>query len=145
MDKKIFALLAIFLIAIVGCAYAADSDSSNNNTVTISGVNFTIPEGLTENVTETLVNESGSDDGYNYVTDQKTFEDDENLLVISVSTYEQNITDDLVKDVGDKTTINNITGYSQDLGFLALFAYVQDGKVVVLTANDMNLIEEALS
>ena len=31
------------------------------------------------------------------------------------------------------------------MGFLALFSYIEDGKLVVITANDKNVIEEVLS
>ncbi len=145
MNKKIFAVLSIFLMVMVGCAYATDSTDANNNTVTISGVNFTIPEGFTEDVEEAIVNQSNSDDGYNYVTNQKMFEDnDTNLILISVETYEQNITDDFISDFGEKTTINNVTGSLEDLGFLALFTYVQDGQLVVVTANNQELIEQVV-
>lgn len=145
MDKRIFAVLGIFAIVMIGCAYAAEpADSLDNNTVTISDVNFTIPEGLTENLDEAVVNESNSDDGYNYVTNTRSFENEDHLLLISVNDYEQNITDDLIKDVGEKTTINNVTGYFEDMGFLALFTYIQDGKVVVITADDKDIVEETV-
>lgn len=145
MDKKIFVALSIFAIVMIGCVYATEAtDSSNNNTVTISGLNFTIPDGFTEDVDEAIFNESDSDDGYNYVTEQRTFEKGDKLLLISVNVYEQNITDDLIKNVGEKTTINNVTGHFSDMGFLSLFTYVQDDKVVVLTASDKSIIEETL-
>lgn len=143
MDKKILALLGILAVVMVGCAYAADT--SDNNTVTVSGFNFTIPDGLSENADEAIINESDSEDGNNYVTNSRTFEDDEHFLVISVATYEQNITDDLISDLGDKTTIGNATGYYDEMGFFAMFSYVQDGSVVFLTSNDKNILEEALS
>ena len=146
MNKKIFAVLSIFLMLMVGCAYAADSTDANNNTVTISGVNFTIPDGFTEDVAEAVVNESNSDDGYNYITNQKMFEDaNDNLILISVETFEENITDDYISDFGENATFNNISGSLEDLGFLALFTYVQDGQLVVITANNQDLIEEVLS
>jgi hypothetical protein len=147
MNKKILAVFGILAIVMVGCACATDSDDSlDSNAVTISGVNFTIPEGFTEDVDDAIVNESDSDDGNNYVTNGKSYSDDDgNLLLITVSEYEQNITDDLVDDIGDEKTIGNVTGYFDDMGFLSLFSYVQDGKVVVLTATEENLIEEALS
>lgn len=146
MNKKIFAVLGILAIVMIGCVYATDSaDSSNNNTVTISGLNFTIPEGFTEDVDEAVVNESGSDEGYTYVTNERMFEDENNIVLISVSTFDQNITEDYIKDVGEKTTINNVTGYLGDLGFLAIFSSIEDGKLVVITASDKNIIEEVLS
>ena len=146
MNKKIFAVLGILAIVMIGCVYATDSaDSSNNNTVTISGLNFTIPEGFTEDVDEAVVNESGLDEGYTYVTNERMFEDENNIVLISVSTFDQNITEDYIKDVGEKTTINNVTGYLGDLGFLAIFSSIEDGKLVVITASDKNIIEEVLS
>ncbi|WP_407393727.1 hypothetical protein [Methanobrevibacter sp.] len=145
MYKKIF-VLSILAIVMIGCAYAADStDSLNNNTVTISGINFTIPEGFTEDVDGAIVNESESYEGYNYVTNGKSFENENHFLLMSVSEYEQNITEDILEDVGDETTINNVTGRFDDMGFLALFSYIQDDKVVVITADDRSIIEEVLS
>ena len=146
MNKKIFAVLGLLLIVMAGCAYAADSaDSANNNTVTISGLNFTIPEGFTEDVEEAVVNQSGSDENYTFITNERMFSDDENVVLISVSTFDQNVTEDYLQDLGEKTTISNTTGYFEDLGFLALFSYLEDGKLVILTANDKNIIEQVLS
>ena len=90
MNKKIIALLSVFVVLMIGCAYAADSTDSLNNTVTISGINFTIPEGMTENVAEEVINETGTDDNYTFVTSSKTFEDEENIVIMSVSEYDQN-------------------------------------------------------
>ena len=145
MTRKILVVLGILAIMMVGCAYAADSaDSLNNSTVTISGLNFTIPDGLAENVEEAVINETDSDDGYKYVSNSRTFEDDEHVLVIGVSTFEQNMTDDYLKGLGEVTTINNVTGQLDDMGFMSIFSYVQGDKVVVLTADSKNIIEEAL-
>ena len=111
MNKKILAFLGIFAIVMIGCAYAADSADSLNNTLTISGMNFTIPEGMTEDIAEEVVNETGADENYTFVTNSKTLEDDENVVIITVATYDQNLTEDYINDIGEKTTINNITGY----------------------------------
>ena len=129
----------------IGCAYAADSADSLNNTLTISGMNFTIPEGMTEDIAEEVVNETGADENYTFVTNSKTLEDDENVVIITVATYDQNLTEDYINDIGEKTTINNITGYLEDQSFFALFSYIQDNDLVIVTANDKNLIEEVLS
>lgn len=143
MDKRMFAVFCLFLVVMIGCAYATDSA---DNTVTISDVNFTIPDGFTEDVSEAIVNETDSEDGNNYVTDGKTFENGDNYLLISVSEYEQPVTEDIIKDLGEKTTINNnVTGYFEDLGLLSLFTYIQDGKVVVVTSNDKNIIMETFN
>ena len=145
MNKKILVLLGIFAIVMIGCAYAADSADSLNNTLTISGMNFTIPEGMTEDIAEEVVNETGADENYTFVTNSKTLEDDENVVIITVATYDQNLTEDYINDIGEKTTINNITGYLEDQSFFALFSYIQDNDLVIVTANDKNLIEEVLS
>ena len=145
MNKKILAFLGIFAIVMIGCAYAADSADSLNNTLTISGMNFTIPEGMTEDIAEEVVNETGADENYTFVTNSKTLEDDENVVIITVATYDQNLTEDYINDIGEKTTINNITGYLEDQSFFALFSYIQDNDLVIVTANDKNLIEEVLS
>ena len=141
MNKKIFAILCIFAIAMIGCAYAAE-------TTTVSDVNFTIPDGFTEDTDEATVNESGSEDGYNYVLNSKTFEKDDTALNIVVADYEQDINDDLIKDIGKEKTIKDIAGYYGDGGVIKLFAYIEDGKIITITTindNDGNLIEEVLS
>ncbi|WP_406537336.1 hypothetical protein [Methanobrevibacter sp.] len=145
MNKKILAFLGIFAIVMIGYAYAADSADSLNNTLTISGINFTIPEGMTEDIAEEVVNETGADENYTFVTNSKTLEDNENVVIITVATYDQNLTEDYINDIGEKTTINNITGYLEDQSFFALFSYIQDNDLVIVTANDKNLIEEVLS
>ena len=146
MNKKIFAILSILAVLMIGCAYASDStDSLNNNTITISGMNFTIPDGFTEDVEEAIVNETGSDEGYNYVTESKTFECNDDFIIISVSIYDNNLTGDYMQDFGDESTINNVSGFYEDLGFLSLFSYTQGNKLIILSANEKQIIEDVLS
>ena len=146
MNKKIFAILSILAVLMIGCAYASDSsDSLNNNTITISGMNFTIPEGFTEDVEEAIVNETGSDEGYNYVTESKTFECNDDFIIISVSIYDKNLTGDYMQDFGDEATINNVSGFYEDLGFLSLFSYTQGNKLIIISANEKQLIEDVVS
>lgn len=141
MDKKIFTSLAILAVVMIGCAYAADS-------ITISDVNFTIPDGFTEDTDEAIINESDSEDGQNYIVNAKTFEKDDQYIIIDVLEYEQNATDDMINDVGDNTTIKNVTGYYSDNYIVKIFSYIQDGKVVYITTcndDDNKLLEEVLS
>ena len=146
MNKKIFAILSILAVLMIGCAYASDStDSLNNNTIIISGMNFTIPEGFTEDVEEAIVNETGSDEGYNYVTESKTFECNDDFIIISVSIYDKNLTGDYMQDFGDEATINNVSGFYEDLGFLSLFSYTQGNKLIIISANEKQLIEDVVS
>lgn len=146
MNKKIFAILSILSVLMIGCAYASDSsDSLNNNTITISGMNFTIPEGFTEDVEEAIVNETGSDEGYNYVTESKTFECNDDFIIISVSIYDKNLTGDYMQDFGDEATINNVSGFYEDVGFLSLFSYTQGNKLIIISANERQLIEDVVS
>lgn len=146
MNKKIFAILSILAVLMIGFAYASDStDSLNNNTITISGMNFTIPDGFTEDVDEAIVNETGSDEGYNYVTESKTFENNDDFIIIGVSIYDKNLTGDYMEDFGDESTINNVSGYYEDVGFLSLFSYTQGNKLIILSANEKQIIEDVLS
>ena len=141
MDKKMFAILGILAVVMIGCAYAAE-------TATISGENFTVPDGFKENVGDAVVNESFSEDGYKYVINAKTFENDNQSILIDVFDYDDNITDDMLKDLGNQTTINNITGSYVDTGVVNVFSYIKDNKLVTITAiNDFDgkLIEEVLS
>ena len=89
MDKKIFVILCIFAIAMTGCAYAAE-------TTTVSDLNFTIPEGFTEDTDEAPVNESGSEDGYTYTLNSKTFEKGDTAVSIVVADYDQDINNDIL-------------------------------------------------
>lgn len=144
MNRKILAVLIVAAVAAVGCAYAADS-TSNAEVITISDVNFTIPDGFTEDADEELVDEPNADQGRNYVTSQKVFDNGNKTLVITVDTYEENLTDDYVSDFGDKTTINNITGYLDENSFFSMFTYVDGEKLIVITSDDKATIEEVLA
>ena len=127
----------------VGSVCAADSD--NINTVTVDGINFTVPDGYIEDIGEEIINESNFEDGVSYTTCQKSFENESDILLISVSTYETELTDEDMADFGKNTTINNITGYLEDLNFCSVFTYNQDGKLVVVTVTNPDVIEEVLS
>ena len=143
MNKKIFAILGILAIVMIGCAFAEDS---SDNAVTISDINFTIPEGFTEDLEEAVVNETETEDGQTYTVNGKVFEKDDQAIFLDVLEYEDNSTE-IIKELGDETTINNITGYIAENGVISMFGYTQDGKVIyITTANcDKDIIEEVLS
>lgn len=146
MNKNIIAILSIIAITMIGCAYAADStDSLNKNTITMDGMNFTIPEGFTEDVEDALVNETGSEEGFTFVTNSRTFEKNDDFFIISVSIYDKNLPEDYMDVFGEKTTVNNVSGYYDDFNFLSLFSYTDGNKLIIVSSNEKSLIEEVLS
>ena len=144
MNRKILVVLIVAAVVAVGCAYAADS-TSNADVITISDVNFTIPDGFIEDADGELVDEPNADQGRNYVTSQKIYDNGNKTLVIGVNTFEENITDDYVSDFGEKTTINNITGYYDENSFFSMFSYIDGEKLIVITTDDKATIEEVLA
>ena len=146
MNKNIIAILSIIAITMIGCVYAADStDSLNKNTITMDGMNFTIPEGFTEDVDDALVNETGSEEGFTYVTNSRTFEKNDDFVIISVSIYDKDLPEDYMDDFGEKATVNNVSGYYDDFNFLSLFSYTDGNKLIIVSSNEKSLIEEVLS
>ena len=70
MDKKILLTLSLALIAIV----MASAVSADEN-VTIDGIDFNIPDGYVEDVTEEIVNETETDEDGTYVTNGKFYDE----------------------------------------------------------------------
>ncbi len=132
MDKKIFLVLSIFAIVAVGCVYAAEA-----STATVKDVDFTIPEGFSENTDDAIVDETYEEDGQALILNAKTFEKDDQSIILSVLEYDDNVTDDMVEDAGDEFTISGIPGFYVDGGVVKMFSYIDGNKVVsVTTFND---------
>ena len=113
---------------------------------TIDGIDFKIPDGFSEDADEEIVNESSVQSGITYLTNSKLFEKDDTIVVLLVADYgEYNVTDDIAKEVGgDATTINGVDGYLNEDNFFYVFNYAKDGKLVVLSANDKDVIGDFL-
>ena len=139
MNKKIVLTLSLALIAIV-MASAVSADEK----VTIDGIDFNIPEGYTEDVDSEVVNETETDDGVTYVSNGKFFDNGNYTMLLLVADYgDANATEAAFAEVeGENLTIQNTTGKLVDLGFLKIYAYLEDGKLVTLTTDGPDEIEK---
>lgn len=139
MTKKILLALSLALMAIV-MASAVSADEK----VTIDGIDFNIPEGYTEDVDSEVVNETETDDGVTYVSNGKFFDNGNYTMLLLVADYgNANATEAAFAEVeGENLTINNTDGKLVDLGFLKIYAYLEDGKLVTLTTDGPDEIEK---
>ena len=139
MSKKILLVLSLALIALV-MASAVSADEK----VTIDGIDFNIPEGYTEDVDSAVVNETETDDGVTYVSNGKFFDDGNYTMLLLVADYGgADVAEAAFAEVeGENLTIHNTTGKLVDLGFLKIYAYLEDGKLVTLTTDGPDEIEK---
>ena len=150
MNKKIIFGASLVLIAImaIGSASAFDLGSllggGGNETVTIDGVDFNIPEGFTEDPDEATDNETNEQSGISYITNGKVYEKDGIYVALLVADYgEYKVTDEIAGAVGgEATTINNVSGYLSTDGAYSVFNYAKDDKLVVISANDEDVIAD---
>ena len=147
MNRKILFTLSLVILAIfaIGSVSALDFgflSGDSEQTVTIDGIDFKIPDGFTEDADEEVINESNVQSGITYLTNSKLFEKDDAIMVILVADYgEYKVTDDTAKEVGgDATTIEGVDGYLKEDGFFYVFDYAKNDKLVVLSTNDKDII-----
>lgn len=147
LNKKILFTLSLVILAIfaIGSVSALDLgflSGDSEQTVTIDGIDFKIPDGFSEDTSEEVVNESNVQSGVTYFTNSKLFEKDDKVMVLLVADYgEYKVTDDIAKEVGgDATTIGGVDGYLKEDGFFHVFNYAKDGKLVVMSTNDKDII-----
>ncbi|MGX8694227.1 MAG: hypothetical protein ACSW71_04895 [Methanobrevibacter sp.] len=150
MKKSIFAI-SMILIAVMALGSVSafdlgslfgDSDDSQNQTVTIGGIDFNIPAGFSEVVNESTVNETVNEGGIPFINNGKVYENKNTVVAILVADYgDYKITDEIVGNVaGDEKTINDVHGYFKTDGAYKVFSYAKDGKLVAISATDENVI-----
>ena len=147
-------LLAIFAIVIAGSVSAfdlgsllGDGSDSGPQEIAIEGINFTIPEGYTEDVNNSYENETASVGSLTYTMNGKTFEnDDGDAIAILIADYgDYNVTDEILQQVADEPkTINGHDGYVKKDGIFTIFSYEEDGDLVTITASDKNIIDQVV-
>lgn len=151
MNKKIILGVSLVLIAVmaIGSVSAFDfgsllGEDAENETVTIDGIDFNIPEGFTEDPNHATVNEQKEQSGITYVTNGKLYEKGNTIVALLVANYgDYKVTDDIAGSVGgERTTINNVTGYLTTDGNYKVFNYAKDDKLVVISATDEDAIGE---
>ena len=154
MKKSIFAI-SVILIAIIaiGSVSAFDlgsllggGDDSQNQTVTIGGIDFNIPDGFTEVVNQSTVNETVDQGAISFTNNGKVYQSKDDVVAILVADYgEYKITDEIVGSVaGDAKTINNVSGYFKTDGAYKVFSYAKDNKLVAISATDEAVIGDFL-
>lgn len=146
--------LAMLAIVVVGSASAfdlgsllGDSSSDGPQTVTIEGINFTIPEGYKEADNSSFENETASVGSLTYTMNGKTFENGSDAFAILIADYgDYNVTEDILQQIADeKATYAGQDGYVKvDNGF-TVFSYIVDGDLVSISTSDDSVIEEILS
>ena len=151
MNKKVIIALSLVLIAVmaIGSASAFDLGSllgggDENETVTIGGIDFNIPAGFTEDTNESTLDEMNEVSGITYTTNGKLYEKDDTYVALLVADYgDYKVTDDVAKSVGgEEKTIKNVKGYLTTDGEYTVFHYAKDDKLVVISANDENVIAD---
>lgn len=138
--KKIIILVGIiFALIVVGFMFI----SSSSTAVTINGVDFNIPAGYKEISDEQLYNESefGKMEGKGYKNDQNK------TIIIMVMEFDgmNNLlwTNELPFDGYDN--INGKEGkYSTSFLSSYTFVYLEDGKSVMISAEDKEMVSEVM-
>lgn len=180
MNKKLFTLLILAILAIVsiGGVYALDiggllsEDSENadsglstdSETITIDGIDFNIPAGFEEFVTNSTKQYNRTVEGIAYFSTIKNYDDNNDSISISVSKNPSHkATQATAKAVGGESeTINGIDGYLEyhpknvtqftsgkyiytiTIPPYYTFSYAQDDKLVVVTTTDKSYLSEVL-
>ena len=144
MNRKILVILSLIIVVVAsGVIYAA----STENTVEIDAFEFNIPDGYVEDVTAESMDEKTSSGGVDYTFCQKLFEkgngDVISILVADYDGYE--VTDEVVSVMGgEKTTINNVSGYLNEDNGIHIFSYPKDKKLVTITATDKDIFKDVV-
>ncbi|WP_406534198.1 hypothetical protein [Methanobrevibacter sp.] len=154
MNRKIILGLSLVLIAIMaigsvsafdlGSILSGDEDAAENETVTIDGIDFNIPAGFTEDPAHATDNQTNQQGGITYITNGKLYENNDTIVALLVADYgEYKVTDEIAQSVGGEAeTINNVSGYLTTDGIYKVFNYAKDDKLVVISANDEDVIAD---
>lgn len=156
MNKKILALLIFVVIATMSTVSAfglndltnASSNNTTDTTATVDGINFKVPNGFKEVVNQTVNNMPDDNPYVDYNQSSKTFTNAKGeAIIFSVSASNIKANDSFAKTAsgeGNKTTINGVNGYSfSDPGFEG-FTYAKDGKLVIISTTNKQLLNEVI-
>ena len=150
MNKKIILGLSLVVIAVmaIGAVSAFDLGSllggSENQTVTIDGIDFNVPEGYVEVEDQAIINETQVQGPITYTTNCKVYGKDSTEVALLVGNYgEYNVTDDVVAGLGGEAkTIKNVKGYMDHDDEYYVFSYAKDNKLAVISTNDESAIAD---
>ena len=144
MNKKIFTVFALLIVVTSISAVSAFDlgdlfGTSQNETVTIEGIDFNIPAGYKEDSKSTFnIIEGFIDEGYDF--DGKVYAKDNTQVGIYVYNYSSLDADDLLGEFSNETTINNVGGFMEFDDNDYVFVYTKDKCIVLIASNDQNVI-----
>lgn len=158
MNRKIFAILSLAIVAIVcmGTASAfdlgsvfggGDASTAETQNVTIGGIDFSIPASFDENKSLELVDEKMETAGIDYTVNEKSFYDSKDFVSILVADYgDYNVDDNVLKLMGgEKTTIGGVEGYLGQTDGFNNFNYQKDGKLITIVSTSDKIIEDFIA
>lgn len=144
MNKKIFTVFALLIVvASISAVSAFDLGdifgTGANETVTIEGIDFNIPEGYKEDSKNTFnIIEKFIDEGYDF--DGKVYAKDNTQVGIYVYNYSSLDAGDILGDFSNETTINDVGGFMEYDDNDYVFVYTKDKCIVMIASNDKNVI-----
>ncbi|MBO7714067.1 MAG: hypothetical protein J6S85_10885 [Methanobrevibacter sp.] len=168
MNKKLFALLILAILAIVsvGGAYAFDLGSifDDGNSVTVDGVKFNVPDGFEEVISNSTTKYNKTVDDIPYFSEIKNYADGNDTISLTVSKNPTHkATDDTARRFGgDSETINGVAGYLDyhpksvtkfrsgnyiytfTIYPYYTFAYAKDDKLVVVSASEKEYLSDII-
>jgi hypothetical protein len=155
MNKKIVVILSFFIVIAGMSAVAAFdfNDLSNSllgaqkETVAIDGINFTIPDGFSEVENESLDSQVLDNPYIDVNISSKAYANASGeVMILSVSSSNVTANTTFAEDAagvdGNKTTINGIEGYTSVDDEFNSFSYAKDGKLVIVSSTDKELIDD---
>ena len=147
MNKKILAILALLIVAIsIGAVSAFDlSDifgGAKNETVTIDGVDFNIPDGFEVDPSNTLDDMMEPLKKGGAQISSKAYLKDKDAIGLFVVNVTNGLTNEQALKAmgGNETTINNVTGYTVKDDNITMFNFEKNDRIVVISSTDEKLI-----
>lgn len=120
------------------------SAASADENVTIDGIDFNVPDGFTEDLDEAIVNETDTDNGMTYISNGKCYDNKDDVITIVVCNYQGvNVSEDVFSKIdGANLKIKDVDGKLMNFGFLKVYCYVKDGKLVTISTNNQDNLEK---
>lgn len=127
---------------------SSGSSSSKSKEITVDGIKFNIPDGFKEDSAEFKAYQRNFEKENDKISmDGKSFDNGKDVFTLGTITYDDyEVDDSIAEKVGGKSmTVNGVDGYEYDYENQHGFVYAKDGKLVVLLANDEDLIDQIIT
>ena len=151
MNKKIITIPALLIVATSITAVSAFDLSDifggdKNETVTIDGVDFNIPSDFKEDSTHTLEKVVAPLKKEGAQISSKGYVKDDDAVCLFVINVTNGLTNEQALKVmgGNKTTINNVTGYLIQDEDVFMFDFEKNNRIVMISSTDEKLIGDFL-